>query len=87
MRIAAALLLLPFFPVPPTFAMEQAESTQTATVNEKDPTIKCAVIGDRPLHISWMRNGLDIATSATGLQHRQFTVSIYTAAVVVVCCC
>ena len=81
MRIAAALLLLPFFPVPPTFAMEQAESTQTATVNEKDPTIKCAVIGDRPLHINWRRNGLDIATSA-GLQPRQFTVSIYIA----VCC-
>ena len=65
---------LSFFSVPPTFAMEQTGSTQTANVNQEGPTIKCVVIGDRPLHISWRRNGIDIATSSS---RRQFSVSFF----------
>ena len=71
---------LSFFSVPPTFAMEQTGSTQTANVNQEGPTIKCVVIGDRPLHISWRRNGIDITTSTSS--RRQFTVSFFVFALI-----
>ena len=60
--------------------MDQTGSTQTANVNQEGPTIKCVVIGDRPLHISWRRNGIDIATSTSS--RRQFSVSFFAFALI-----
>ena len=64
------------FSVPPSFQTSNFASIQTAAImNGKDrlPVIKCAVIGDKPLHISWV--------TSTGLQIRpeqqHFKVSIF----------
>ena len=52
---------------------------QTALVQQVEGAfIKCAVIGDRPLHISWKRNGLSLGGRQNGLdieQQARFSVS------------
>jgi hypothetical protein len=51
---------LVFIIVPPSFENNATLATQTAIVSH-EAAIKCEVVGDQPLHISWKRNGTSLA--------------------------